>query len=133
MPEYTAGGTYGQVSDEEARALIRSKVGKQASEIQDSSTPALVALPPDDRLANAKADEAEEANKLRKLFSRALLGLMTVQVMGADAVFVVYASHAHWVIPTATMNVWLSSVVVQVIGTVGIVVHYLFPRREGKP
>jgi hypothetical protein len=124
--------TYGQVSDEEARALIRSTVGKQASEIQDSSTPALAALPPDDRLANAKADEAEEANKLRRLFSRALLGLMTVQIMGADAVFVVYASHVHWVIPTATMNVWLSSVVVQVIGTTGIVVHYLFPRREGK-
>ena len=64
-------------------------------------------------------------------FYAILLFLALVLQMGfADWIFDRYASsHSiHWSIPTSTMNVWLGATVVQLVGIVGIVVHYLFRR-----
>jgi formate hydrogenlyase subunit 3/multisubunit Na+/H+ antiporter MnhD subunit len=80
------------------------------------------------RMAEAKATKAEPANTMRDVFGRVLLGVLVVQILGADAVFVLYAwKGVDRNVPTATVSVWLSAVVVQVIGVVLVVVKYLFP------
>jgi hypothetical protein len=59
------------------------------------------------------------------------LGLMTAQVVVVDAGFFWYAGENNWQVPAGVMVAWLGVGIVQVIGSVVLVVaRHLFPGRE---
>ncbi len=104
-----------------------------ATQILDSKTPPqpLEKLSSTERIADARATQAEQANTLRSRYGYALLLLVLLQIVAADAIFLIYAWRGvHWDIPEGTLNVWLGATVVQVIAVVVIVVHYLFPEQR---
>lgn len=71
--------------------------------------------------------------RLRKRVGNFALGAVTAELIVANTVFVVYAGVGeHWKLPTAAINVWLGATVVQVIGILYVIAHYLFP-RSGTP
>lgn len=84
-----------------------------------------------ERIEKAKADQADQANHLRTGYGVALLLLIVLQIALVDAVFIAYASWgAHWNVPATILNVWVGATVVQVLGIIAIVVHYLFPNQD---
>ena len=58
------------------------------------------------------------------------MGLMGVQVIVANVVFVLYAHHNDWQIPTGAIQAWLAATVVQVIAVVAVITRSLHPPRE---
>lgn len=66
--------------------------------------------------------------RLQKIVGFGAFGIMVVQLVVADAVFVVYASSKGWgKIPEGVMQVWLAATVVQVIGVVIVIARSVFP------
>lgn len=112
---------------------VRQSVLEVAEALPATTAPLESLTSPDGRIASARATQAEQANTLRKYYGWALLGMLFAQVIAADVIFCLYATHGvHWKIPSTTMNVWLGATVVQVVGVVLVVVHYLFPDQSGK-
>ena len=104
-----------------------------ATQILESSNPSgkLESLSSEARIAGAAATQAEQANTLRSIYGYVLLGFVLFQIIAADVIFVLYVDWGrHWNVPSTTLNVWLGATVVQVLGVVVIVVHYLFPNRD---
>jgi hypothetical protein len=77
----------------------------------------------------AKRDRQQDIN-LKGMYGGGLLTLVVVQIALADGVFVTYGFYRHWDVPGDIMKAWLAATVVEVIGTVAVVVRYLFPRRD---
>jgi hypothetical protein len=83
---------------------------------------------PGQRIDAARAVEAEQKNKLRIiLFSVVLLLLIIVELSAVLTFWHYMAYGVHWNPPAATLNIWLSVTVVQVVGLVAVIVRYLFP------
>lgn len=56
--------------------------------------------------------------------------MLILLVAFTEWMFYEFMKHKHWKVPGSTIDVWLSTTFVQVVGLVAIVVHYLFPRRD---
>jgi hypothetical protein len=66
--------------------------------------------------------------ELRNSYARGLLDLLGFQIIVSNVVFVVYATFGHgWEVPNSVINVWLGSVVVELVGVVTVITKHLFP------
>lgn len=69
--------------------------------------------------------------KLKKKYANWLLWLITIQLVAADAVFVVYAWVGEdWHLDAGVIQVWLVATLVELIGVALVITRYLFPRRD---
>jgi hypothetical protein len=76
---------------------------------------------------------AEQEYELRRKYARGILWLLSVELLFANAVFVVFAwAGEDWKLETAVIDVWLGATVVQVVGIVLVVTRHLFPDRDDK-
>ncbi|MDX6690173.1 MAG: hypothetical protein QOG15_1630 [Solirubrobacteraceae bacterium] len=65
---------------------------------------------------------------LQKVVGYGALIVMIVQLVLADAVFVLYAVHKGWGdLPTGAIQAWLAATVIQVVGVVLIIARCVFP------
>jgi hypothetical protein len=69
-------------------------------------------------------------NKNRRRYSFWLLWAMCAQIIYVDVFFTIYAVHIHWQLPAAAISTWVGATVVQVVGVVLVITHYLFPNRD---
>lgn len=75
----------------------------------------------------------DRANRsLRESFARRALGVMVLQIIAANAVFVWYGDTNGWDIPGGAISAWLGSTVVQVVAVVLVIMNYLFPKGGPK-
>lgn len=65
--------------------------------------------------------------KLKRRVGNGALGVMLLQILIADVVFVIYGFGNDWHIPGTAVVGWLSATVVEVIGVVVVITNYLFP------
>jgi hypothetical protein len=79
------------------------------------------------RQQETRAEQADDDRDLRKKFAIWIAGAVGVQILVADAVFVVYGATNAWVIPGSTISAWLGATVVQVIAVAVVIVRSLFP------
>jgi hypothetical protein len=87
-------------------------------------------LDPHDHKALVGIDHFQDI-KLKKKYATWLLWLITIQLVIADAVFVVYAWEGeHWRLDAAVIQVWLITTLVELIGVALVITRYLFPRRD---
>lgn len=71
----------------------------------------------------------ERANRtLRESFAKGALGVMVLQIVAANAIFVWYGDTNGWDVPGVTISAWLGSSVVQVVAVVLVIMNYLFPK-----
>ncbi len=104
----------------EAKDLAR-KSREKGAEVQP-----ITELPPD-----TVQRDYEQDIKLKRMYGRTLLTVMTVQLGVADLLFFLYAVFGlRWAIQTSVMQTWLAATVVEVIGIALVVTRYLFPRRD---
>jgi hypothetical protein len=69
--------------------------------------------------------------ELRRKYAKRMLWILGAELSFVNGTFFLYTwLGVHWKIPGTTMQVWLSSTVVQVVGIVFVVTRYLFPRRD---
>jgi hypothetical protein len=67
----------------------------------------------------------------RKKYADRMLKLLVAELVFVNGMFFLYTwLGVHWNVPGTTMQVWLSSTVVQIVGIVYVVARYLFPRRD---
>jgi hypothetical protein len=87
-------------------------------------------LDPHDHKALVGIDHFQDI-KLKKKYANWLLWLITVQLIVADAVFIVYAKEGeHWRLDAGVIQVWLVTTLVELIGVALVITRYLFPRRD---
>jgi hypothetical protein len=87
-------------------------------------------LDPHDHKALVGIDHFQDI-KLKKKYANWLLWLITIQLVVADAVFVVYAWEGkHWQLDAGVIQVWLITTLVELIGVALVITRYLFPRRD---
>jgi len=87
-------------------------------------------LDPHDHKALVGIDHFQDI-KLKKKYANWLLWLITIQLIVADAVFIVYAWEGeHWQLDPAVIQVWLITTLVELIGVALVITRYLFPRRD---
>lgn len=67
--------------------------------------------------------------KLRKLIGYGALGMMALQIVVADAVFVLYGFTNHWDIPVTAIQAWLAATVIEVVAVVLAVTRSMFPSK----
>ncbi len=68
--------------------------------------------------------------RLKKFYATSLLCLVAIQLLIADAVFVVYAwAGRQWHLEAGVIQIWLGATLVEMIGVVLVVTQYLFPNR----
>jgi hypothetical protein len=69
--------------------------------------------------------------ELKERYGNRLLRLVTVQLVIADIVFVLYfIIGVHWDLPEGVIYVWLVTTLVELVGVATVVTRYLFPRRD---
>jgi hypothetical protein len=79
-----------------------------------------------------KGELVAQELQLRRNYARGLLAILAVQLVIADAVFVAFAwAGEQWHLTTGVIDVWLATVVVEVVGVVHVVTRHLFPQRDG--
>jgi hypothetical protein len=90
----------------------------------------LEGLDPHDHKALVGIDHFQDI-KLKKKYANWLLWLITIQLVVADAVFIVYASEGmQWKLDASVIQVWLIATLVELIGVALVITRYLFPRRD---
>jgi hypothetical protein len=90
----------------------------------------LEGLDPHDHKALVGIDHFQDI-KLKKKYANWLLWLITIQLVVADAVFVVYAREGkNWQLEPSVIQVWLIATLVELIGVALVITRYLFPRRD---
>jgi len=90
----------------------------------------LEGLDPHDHKALVGIDHFQDI-KLKKKYANWLLWLITIQLVVADAVFVVYGWEGkHWQLEPSVIQVWLIATLVELIGVALVITRYLFPRRD---
>src|ERR1700744_5125737 len=73
---------------------------------------------------------ADQEHGLRQSYADWIIRLLGVQLLVADAVFVVFAwAGWDWQLKSGVIEVWLAATVVQVVSVMAIVTRHLFPRR----
>ena len=77
----------------------------------------------------ASVDDQKQDTELKNKVAKFTMWATAIQLGVADAVFLLYAKSQWGNIPVAAIDVWLGAVVVQVIGLMAIVSHYLFPSQ----
>ncbi len=76
---------------------------------------------------------AAQEHGLRQRYGEWILWILGVQLLVADAVFVVFAwAGVGWDLPPAVAEAWLVATVVQVVGVVAVVTRHLFPNRDAR-
>jgi len=69
--------------------------------------------------------------ELKERYGNRLLRLVTIQLVIADIVFVLYfIVGVHWDLPEGVIYVWLVTTLVELVGVATVVTRYLFPRRD---
>ena len=107
-----------EAAEEKVREIIQTGGGRDSPQ-----------LPGELQHLAEKRDKQEI--DLRRTYAVGLIVILSVQLVIADVVFVVYAwAGKNWDLSTAVIDTWLGAVVVQVIGVVAIVTRHLFPRRD---
>jgi hypothetical protein len=77
---------------------------------------------------------ADQEHDLRQRYANWIIGILAVQLLVADGVFVAFAwVGKDWALTPGVIEVWLGATVVQVVGIVLIVTRHLFPNRDGEP
>ncbi len=90
----------------------------------------LEGLDPHDHKALVGIDHFQDI-KLKKKYANWLLWLISIQLVVADIVFVVYAGVGErWHLDAAVIQVWLVTTLVELIGVALVITRYLFPRRD---
>jgi hypothetical protein len=90
----------------------------------------LEGLDPHDHKALVGIDHFQDI-KLKKKYANWLLWLITIQLVVADTVFVVYAAKGkHWDLEPSVIQIWLIATLVELIGVALVITRYLFPRRD---
>jgi hypothetical protein len=90
----------------------------------------LEGLDPHDHKALVGIDHFQDI-KLKKKYATWLLWLITIQLVVADTVFIVYAETGkHWQLEASVIQVWLIATLVELIGVALVITRYLFPRRD---
>lgn len=78
-----------------------------------------------------KEGYAEQEIGLREAYAKGLLLVLAVELIVVNVLFWLYAEKGkNWDIPDGVIQIWLGATVVQVVGIVGVVTRYLFPRRD---
>lgn len=77
-----------------------------------------------------KAGQDGDNRSLRKTIAVGTSIAIGIQIVVADAVFVIYGATNSWVIPDSAISAWLGAAVVQVIALGVIIVRSLFPSKE---
>jgi hypothetical protein len=84
------------------------------------------------RSRSLELDRQESDLGLSKAVGWGTVGLMAAQVVAVDAGFFWYAGENNWKMPSSVIIAWLGVGVVQVIGSVVLVVaRHLFPGKGG--
>jgi len=87
-------------------------------------------LDPHDHKALVGIDHFQDI-KLKKKYANWLLWLITIQLVVADTVFVVYAGKGKdWQLEPSVIQIWLIATLVELIGVALVITRYLFPRRD---
>ncbi len=67
---------------------------------------------------------------LRHRIALPALGLMVLQVLASNAIFVWYGDTNGWDISAAAISAWMGTNVVEVVAVVLVIVNYLFPNSK---
>jgi hypothetical protein len=74
---------------------------------------------------------AEQEHGLRQSYADWIIRVLGVQLLVADAVFIVFAwAGKDWQLSSGVIEIWLAATVVQVVAVVAIVTRHLFPNRD---
>jgi hypothetical protein len=73
------------------------------------------------------ADQADDDRRMRRTIAGRVFWAIAVQVLIADAAFLVYGFWNHWNVPGSTINAWLVATVVQVFAVGLVITRSLFP------
>jgi F420-0:gamma-glutamyl ligase-like protein len=85
-----------------------------------------------DRERDANVKDLVQDTELKKRVAHFTMWATAVQLLVADALFLVYCVSQWRNIPVGAIDVWLGAAVIQVVGLMAIVSHYLFPNRDRK-
>jgi hypothetical protein len=123
------GGTDGPSKPSETQEPSKLAEAGISPEDLENADP-LEGLDPHDHKALVGIDHFQDI-QLKKKYANWLLWLITIQLVIADAVFVVYAWEGmHWRLEPAVIQVWLIATLVELIGVALVITRYLFPRRD---
>jgi hypothetical protein len=87
-----------------------------------------------ERRDQVRLEREESDAALAKLVGRGFTALMVLQVAAIDAGFFWYAGENNWKVSSSVMVAWLGAGVLQVVGSVALVVaRHLFPGQEDDP
>jgi hypothetical protein len=104
-----------------AVAKARQAVERSTSEPEPADS-----LDTQHRRVTLKRHEHDTA--LAQAMGWSVLVLFVFQAVAIDAGFLIYANETHWQLPEAVIISWLGAGVIQVIGSVALVIaRYLFP------
>lgn len=85
----------------------------------------------DEDRRRVRVERARSDLKLSKVVGYGALGLMSAQLIVADAAFYFYGFWNSWHVPAAAVEIWLAAIVVQVVGVVLVITNHLFPGDPG--
>lgn len=111
----------GPEEETDVDALVAAASGKTPAPLDD----------PEARRQGAVADDAVQTVRLKKTFARALLIILGIQLLLVNAAFFVFGFSKGWDVSDSIMLGWMGATVVEVIGTVLVVVRNLFPSSNG--
>jgi hypothetical protein len=123
-----AGETEAPSADQEQQPSKLAEAGISQEDLENAVP--LEGLDPHDHKALVGIDHFQDI-KLKKKYANWLLWLITIQLVVADVVFVVYAWEGkHWQLDPSVIHVWLITTLVELIGVALVITRYLFPRRD---
>lgn len=82
-------------------------------------------------MEDVQKEDALQDIELKRLYAKGALGLLLVQLVVSNGVFIAYAWVGRdWNVPDQVMIAFLAATVVQIIGVVLVIAKYLFPNRS---
>jgi hypothetical protein len=128
VDEIELGGNAGQPAEQEQQPSKLAEAGISQEDLENAVP--LEGLDPHDHKALVGIDHFQDI-KLKKKYANWLLWLITIQLVIADAVFVIYAEKGkHWELEPSVIQIWLIATLVELIGVALVITRYLFPRRD---
>lgn len=126
MDERNSSDSAGGEPTEQGQRLAEAGISQEDLE---NAVP-LEGLDPHDHKTLVGIDHFQDI-QLKKKYANWLLWLITIQLVVADTVFVVYAWEGeHWRLDPAVIQVWLVTTLLELIGVALVITRYLFPRRD---
>lgn len=77
------------------------------------------------------AQQADDDRAMRRDIAEKVFRAISVQVVIADVVFLIYGFGNDWHIPAGTIGAWLGAAVIQVIAVGLVIARSLFPSTPG--